>query len=437
MMEVVNLQKIRKTIMTMRHTAKGIIVLLALVAGISAEAQDSGYFRKAVRELSSRKYQGRGYARNGVRKAAKYIAREFSRAGADTVILQPFTLDINTFPGKAKLSVDGRRLKAGEGFTMREFSPGAHGRFKLYHIDTLGYDTQRIFDDLAREENKDCFVVFDFWSSYKHSEDFKRLQSADGCTNAGIVFTWDTPLKFYKAYGERVNAKPVIWVGPDFPRDARSIKADIDNRFYKGYRTENVIAKVSGSRHDSCFVFVAHYDHLGNLGRKLYYPGANDNASGTAGIMSLAAHYAANRPEYDMYFIAFSGEDANLRGSQYFAEHPVMPLESIRYMINLDMIGDNNPVQYCEVSDAGESGFRLFEKLNGEYGQFEKLERGELAANSDHYPFAQLGVPVIFFENENGDAFPYYHTDRDDMSTVRFETFDKLMTLVRAFIDRY
>lgn len=52
-----------------------------------------------------------------------------------------------------------------------------------------------------------------------------------------------------------------------------------------------------------------------------------------------------NQPEYDMYFIAFSGEDANLRGSEWYAEHPVAPLNQIKYLINLDMIADNNPVQ--------------------------------------------------------------------------------------------
>ena len=111
-----------------------------------------------------------------------------------------------------------------------------------------------------------------------------------------------------------------------------------------------------------------------------------------------------------MYFIAFSGEDANLRGSNYYVEHPVVPLSQIKYLFNIDMIGDNNPVQYCEVSDEGMPGFNLFEKINAEKKYFEDLHRGDLAANSDHYPFATRHVPCIFLENEKGDAFQYYHT---------------------------
>ena len=114
-----------------------------------------------------------------------------------------------------------------------------------------------------------------------------------------------------------------------------------------------------------------------------------------------------------MYFIAFSGEDANLWGSEWYAEHPLVPLSQIRYLFNLDMIGDNNPAQYCEVSPEGERGYKLFEQINKEKGYFKAFDRGELAGNSDHWPFAQRNVPCIFLENKEGDAFKYYHTIYD------------------------
>ena len=244
-------------------------------------------------------------------------------------------------------------------------------------------------------------------------------------------------MKFYKAYGEKVGEKPIIWVSPDFPTDARSVTTDIENRFLDDYTCFNVIAKVEGRRHDSCYVFTAHYDHLGNLGRKVYYPGANDNASGTAAIVTLAAWYAQHRPAYDMYFIAFSGEDANLRGSEWFATHPIVPLERIRYLCNLDMIGDNNPVQYCEVSDEGERGYALFERINGDKHYFKALNRGKLAANSDHYPFASRHVPCIFLENKEGDAFPFYHTTLDNWEHAVFDTYEPLFRMVTDFIEQY
>lgn len=412
-----------------------ILLSVLLVTSLQVSAQDIVHFRKIVKELSSSKYQGRGYARNGIIKAGEYIGRQYGKAGADEVIFQPFTIDINTFAGKMEMSVDGKKLTPGDDFTLREYSPGAHGEHTLYFIDTLNYNTGKIFADIAKPENKGCFVVCDFWFTYKHGKDFKKLQSNE-CQNGGVIFTWEEPLKFYKAYGEKVYDKPIIWTLADVVEGASSIKVDIDNKFLPQYESCNVIARVDGKRHDSCYVFIAHYDHLGNLGKGLYFPGANDNASGTAGLITFAQHFAKSRPEFDVWFISVSGEEANLRGSTYFTEHPVFPLSRIKYMFDLDMIGDNNPVQYCEVSDAGMAAFPLFEQINAEHGYFEKLHRGDLAANSDHYPFAVLGVPVIFFENEQGDAFPYYHTAHDDISTMRFETYEPLFKLIDEFIAR-
>ena len=169
----------------------------------------------------------------------------------------------------------------------------------------------------------------------------------------------------------------------------------------------------------------------------MYYAGANDNASGTAAIVTFAAYYAKNRPEYDMYFIAFSGEDAYLRGSEWYVDHPVVPLGSIRYLFNIDMIGDNNPVQYCEVSDEGMRGYALFEKINDEADYFKALNRGKLAGNSDHYPFAVRHVPCIFLENEEGDTFKYYHTIHDTWENAVFDSYEPVFRLVRDFIERY
>ena len=418
------------------NTKKLVFILLAF-ASIQLNAQDMAHYKRIVKELSSAKYQGRGYARNGANKAGRYLQKEFQQAGVDEVTIQPFKLDINTFPSKMELSVDGQKQTPGVDFTMREFSPGVHGTFPLYFIDTAHYDSEQIIRDLSLPENKGAFVVCDFWFSYKHGADFRRLQTDGGAPNAGLIFTWDEPLKFYKAYGEKVVDKPIIWVPYRFPQDAKTITAHIDNKFLKDYECFNVIAKVEGRRHDSCYVFTAHYDHLGNLGKKVYYAGANDNASGTAAIVTLAAYYAKHRPEYDMYFIAFSGEDANLRGSEWYANHPVVPLEQIKYLFNIDMIGDNNPVQYCEVSDEGMRGFALFEQINAEKNHFKSLNRGKLAGNSDHYPFAQRHVPCIFFENEEGDAFKYYHTVYDTYDNALFDTYEPIFRIVREFIERY
>ena len=416
---------------------KKILILLLALGAVQLNAQDLDLYKQIVKELSSETYQGRGYAKGGANKAGQYLKAEFEKAGVSEVVLQPFTIDINTFPGKMELSVDGKELTPGVDFTMREYSPGVKGTFPLYYVDTLNYNSEKIFQDLAKPENKDAFVVCDFMFSYKHRADFSRLQKKDGAPNAGILFTWDEPMKFYKAYGEKVIDKPIIWVSHRFPRDAKTISADIENEFLKNYELFNVIAKVEGKDHSHCYVFTAHYDHLGNLGKDVYYAGAHDNASGTAAVVTLAAYFAKRVPQYDMYFIAFSGEDANLRGSTYYAEHPLAPLDQIKYLFNIDMIGDNNPVQYCEVSEEGMPGFELFEEINQEEHYFKALNRGALAANSDHYPFAVRHVPCIFLENGEGDAFKYYHTVYDTYENAIFDSYAPVFRLVRDFVENY
>ena len=413
-----------------------LILVAAVLMGWSLQAQDLPHFKKVVRELSSAKYQGRGYARGGANKAGKYLEKEFRKAGVDEVILQPFTIDINTFCGPMEMRADGKKLRPGVDFSMREYSPGVKGEFPVYQVDTANFNAEALFADLEKPENAGCMVCCDFWFTYKHRQVFSRLQKAGECANAGLLYTWTSPIKFYKAYGEKVVDKPIVWVTPEAIEGVKRVKLNIENEFLKDYELFNVIAKVSGARHDSCYVFTAHYDHLGNLGRRVYYPGANDNASGTATIVTLAAYYAKNKPEFDMYFLAFSGEDANLRGSTFFAEHPVVPLEQIKYLFNIDMIGDDNPAIYCEVSDAGMAQYPRFEAVNAEEGLFEKLDRGTLAANSDHYPFAVRGVPCIFLENQEGSAFQYYHTPADNMQTVKMDSYEQVFKLVTGFIGR-
>ena len=421
---------------------KLILLVLAFIAAqtfyeTSLQAQDLEHYKQIVKELSSSKYQGRGYAKGGANKAGEYLKKEFTKAGVDEVICQPFTIDINTFPKKMKMWADGKKLTPGVDFSMREYSPGVYGEFPVYHVDTLNYDPEKMFADLAKPEYANCLVACEFWFAYHHGKDFARLQKLGECTNAGLIQTWTSPIKFYKAYGHRVVDKPIIWMTPESIEGVKSVKVKVDHKFLKDYELFNVIAKVEGRKHDSCYVFTAHYDHLGNLGRRVYYAGANDNASGTATIVTLAAYYAKHRPEYDMYFIAFSGEDANLRGSEFYAKNPIVPLEQIKYLFNIDMIGDNNPVQYCEVSDEGMRGFALFEQINNEKHHFKGLNRGELAGNSDHYPFATRHVPCIFLENQEGDAFQYYHTIFDTYENAVFDSYEPVFRLVRDFVERY
>ena len=84
---------------------KKLLIILLAFAGMQASAQDLAHYKRVIKELSSAKYQGRGYAKNGANKAGIFLEKEYQKAGVDGVTLQPFKLDINTFPGKMDVSV--------------------------------------------------------------------------------------------------------------------------------------------------------------------------------------------------------------------------------------------------------------------------------------------------------------------------------------------
>ena len=212
---------------------KKLFIILLTFAAMQLNAQDLAHYKQIVKELSSSKYQGRGYAKGGANMAGKYIHEEFEKAGVDVAVCQPFTIDINTFAGEMKLWADGKELTPGVDFSMREYSPGVHGEFPVYHVDTLNFDPEKMFADLAKPEYANCFVVCEFWFSYRHGKDFARLQKPGECPNAGVINTWTSPIKFYKAYGHRVVEKPIIWTTPEAIEGVKSIRADIDNEFLK------------------------------------------------------------------------------------------------------------------------------------------------------------------------------------------------------------
>jgi len=413
------------------------VFFLLLITSIGV-AQDLQSYRKDVAKLSSRKFEGRGYYNEGMNRAGDFIAKEFKKAGIEKVngtYFQSFAYDVNVFHGDAEVKIDGRKLKVGDEWVMREFSPGCHGTYDIQYIDTLNFDGQKLMTDIESGVYDDKFLLVDFDFYRNHRSEMKGFNKG---RQKGIICRWSTPLKFYKAYSDHVVNPAIVWVDPSFGNDAKNIEINVDNKFLKDYKVKNVIGVIPGTKcPDSLFVVTAHYDHHGHLGKKQYYPGANDNASGTAMLLSLARYYAKHRPEYSVVFIAFAGEEAGLRGSMHFADNPKIPLSNIKYLINLDMIGDNGKNLYVETNDIGMNGLQEFEKINSDNQLFASIQRGELAANSDHFPFTEKGVPAILMMFEEGDAFKYYHTYKDNIDTMSFDSYEKIFKLVTEFIGKY
>src|SRR5258705_88016 len=154
----------------------------------------------------------------------------------------------------------------------------------------------------------------------------------------------------------------------------------------------------------------AHYDHLGREGDTVY-PGADDNASGTAVVLGLAQALAASRPPRTLVFALFAGEELGLLGSDYQVHHPsAVPIARMITMLNYDMVGrlDGRHLLVGGV-DTGR-GFRgLVEAAAKEAGLDVDL-RATWTGPSGHTPFKGAGGPVLFFHSGSP---PDYHRPSD------------------------
>jgi aminopeptidase YwaD len=417
---------------------KKAFIFIFILSSIGAWAQDSDMYKSVIFELSQKKYYGRGYYKDGDIKAGEYIKAQFEILGALPVgsYFQPFSFPVNVFHGKMKMSVDNKNLEPAKDFVMREYSSGIKGEYGLFYIDTTNFNFEIFKNEIEKPEHKNSFIVVDFYFFHQYG---KELGSYYKSERPGFIMIWDTPLKYYKAYSSFTVPVADIWVSPDFPRNAKSVKLNVENEFIDSYEASNVVAMIAGThKPDSFFVFTAHYDHIGMLGSKTFVPGANDNASGVAMLLSLAEHYAKpeNRPECSMLFIATAGEETGLRGAYHFVENPLIPLDKIKYVINCDMVADNSDDIYVEISESGANGLECFNSINEKHSYFTELELGELAGNSDHYPFAEKNIPAIFFMMK-GDAFEVYHTPLDDTDHIYLDNFPKLYKLISEFVETY
>jgi hypothetical protein len=190
-------------------------------------------------------------------------------------------------------------------------------------------------------------------------------------------------------------------------------------------------------------VIGAHYDHLGKgfqgsslspNSKNQIHNGADDNASGTAGLLELASYFAGNNvtEKHNFLFIAFSGEELGLIGSKYFTEKPSIPLASVACMINMDMIGRLNPEKGLILSGWGTSS--MWGKVIPDLAKKEKLKYTVDSSGvgaSDHTSFYLKNIPVLqFFTGTHMD----YHKVSDDVDKINFEGESQILSLIAGLL---
>lgn len=452
-----------------------------------------------IKVLASEKMRGRGTGSKELDVAAEYIAREFRTTGLQPVngsYFQKFPVTTQARLGggnrltlemgdkketlesgtdfiplnfSAAGDVSGEVVFAGYGITAPEYNYDDYT-----HLDVNGkivvffrrepqetddkspfagrvYTRHAQFDSKATNAKlhgaKAAIVLTDVLSS--GSGELEKFGKNAGPANAGI------PLLMMKAEAaERLLAfagKNLREIQKEIDADLKprsfaldsnvkiSLRADVQ-RIVKNVR--NVVGYLPGET-DEYVVVGAHYDHLG-LGEQFSmapgmvgrpHLGADDNASGTAGVLELARWMSAQpKRKRGVLFMAFAGEELGLLGSSYYVNHPELPIEKAVAMINMDMIGRVKDGRvFVGGSGTGDSFQALLKELPAPDGlQFDQSEAGGYGS-SDHTSFTTKQIPVLFFfSGLHGD----YHKPSDTWEKINSKSAASMLGYIGGVVFR-
>jgi hypothetical protein len=222
------------------------------------------------------------------------------------------------------------------------------------------------------------------------------------------------------------------------------------NKVVQNLESTNVLGVLPGTDKKDEYVFItAHYDHLGSRGDSVIFYGADDDGSGTTGVLAIAEAFAQAKkkgdgPRRSIVFMAVSGEEKGLLGSEYYGDHPLFPLNKTTVDLNIDMVGRIDPkykgdsMNYVYIigDDKLSSDLRpITDDVNSKYGINMELDRryndvsdpNRFYYRSDHYNFAKHGVPIIFYFN---GTHADYHRATDTVDKITFDLMEKRVRLV-------
>jgi Zn-dependent M28 family amino/carboxypeptidase len=292
------------------------------------------------------------------------------------------------------------------------------------------------------------FTAFLFFLSFKLSAqeiDINRLKKH-------IYFLADDKMKG-RATGSKELAKSAKYIEKEFkkhklkPLGTKGYRQAFEAKVHRVIvpdsirQAENIIGFLDN---DAPYTIVvgAHYDHLGHgdfggtrdtshIGH--IHNGADDNASGVAGLLELARYYSNNKikEKFNILFIAFSAEELGLVGSRYWTENPTLSLEKIHWMLNMDMIGRYNPDNGLAIIGYGTSSKfpAIFEGINSSI-KFNKSRDGN--GGSDQTSFYRKNIPVLFFHTGGHED---YHKATDDADKINYDALKGILELEVKVMD--
>ena len=448
---------------TARRRLPGAAVAALLLAGASmlpppAHAQNKARARRTIKALAAPEMHGRGYALQGEHLAAAYLRQRFQELKLEPLApdyIQPFTLDVNTFPDGVAASIQAEGgaqswgWPTGTACIAAPNSAAGNVKAQLLLLDTLVFTQPTVRARYLRTPWPQRVLLL-------RAADVTRLAQFPALReHLNTAAAWITvvpkltaSIAAEQAPQPRVEvlaSKVPLWLDKAIFGDTatnapkgRTVWATVHvgAKLQRNYQTQNLAAVVRGTaRPDSFLIVSAHYDHLGMMGPHVYFPGANDNASGVALLLELAAHYAKpeNRPAYSVIFLLFGAEEAGLVGSEYFVQHPLVPLKRIKFLMNLDLLGTGEKGATVVNGRVFEPAYRRLTALNDARHYLPSLAARGRAANSDHFPFSEAGVPAFFLYTRGGNTA--YHDVNDQPKALSLVGFNGAYGLMRDFLN--
>jgi aminopeptidase YwaD len=415
----------------MHRVFSRLIFILLITLHFSLFSQ-SKRIKEFTKTLCSPDFHGRGYVNGGDSIAAEYIAKTFQDIGLKPFngsYFQSFSFSVNAFPGIISLTLDSVALIPGVHFWVSPNSASGKIDGSLLYLtfdDVYHYKLDRI-----KFKNGTTLV----WRNIgykgdtlkKLNENLLKLTSA-----APLIEVIDS--KYSWSVAQKSTGYPYLIVQDSvFKQSFQRVKMEIDSRL-KSHLARNVIGYLPAKRKSHQTLLIsAHYDHLGRMGSEVYFPGANDNASGNAMLISLAEKLV-RKPlkKYNILFVTFAGEEVGLLGSKYLVEHPTIPLNEFRFMLNLDIMGSGEEGITVVNSTLFPKEFNVLQKLNSKIKAVPLVKPRGPSANSDHYFFTEAGVPAFFIYTMGPNK--HYHDVFDTYNELSFKAFDGLSLLFERFL---
>jgi len=223
----------------------------------------------------------------------------------------------------------------------------------------------------------------------------------------------------------------------------------VQAKSHKTVKGDNVLGYIEGADpklKEELIVVTAHYDHLGKKGTEIFN-GADDNGSGTSTVMEVAeafqqAKLNGNGAKRSVLVMLITGEEKGLLGSEYYTENPLFPLENTIANVNVDMVGrvdkkyEGKPDYIYVIGsdrlstalhEINESVNKKYTQLTLDYTYNAKDDPNRYYYRSDHYNFAEKGIPAIFYFN---GTHADYHRTTDTVEKINFEKMEKIARLV-------